>query len=217
VFHTCDVETVDRLRSGCVAFKTQDVAGVTLHQYGSHACTNASLVYNGSMNGRGRNVFLPLISRSERHAARRGCVHAMPACTLRLPLTLSTHPETPGAGTSMSGGELGLLVLPTCKSLSMPSNMKHLTCLRMMYLVVQYSRLRLSLCLLPLCLLPAKLPAPMPMPSHISCRCISLYSTPASASRCACCRCACSPRRCPCHHTSPAVVSRCTVQFIVQY
>jgi hypothetical protein len=44
----------------------------------------------------------------------------------------------------------------------MPSNMKHLTCLRMMYLVVQYSRLRLSLCLLPLCLLPA----PMPMPCY---------------------------------------------------
>ena len=39
---------------------------------------------------------------------------------------------------------------------------KHETSDLPLYLVVQYSRLRLSLCLLPLCLLPA----PMPMPCY---------------------------------------------------
>jgi hypothetical protein len=129
--------------------------------------------------GRQRYFFFRLF-----HAARRACMHLRPC----------THPGTPGSNI-MSGGELGLLVLPTCKSYAIKHETSHLP----LYLVVQYSRLRLrlSLCLLPLCLLPA----PMCMPSHISCRCISSYSTPASASRCACCRCACSPRRCPCRAT----------------
>ena len=63
----------------------------------------------------------------------------------------------------MSGGELCLLVLPTCKSFHA---IKHETSHLPLYLVVQYSRLRLSLCLLPLCLLPAPADRPMPMPCY---------------------------------------------------
>jgi hypothetical protein len=71
---------VSPLRLRCV----KTLSGVTLHQYGSHACTNASLVYNE----RGPATLVITFS-SAYFTPCTSCLHA--------PSTLSTHPGTPGA------------------------------------------------------------------------------------------------------------------------